>query len=75
MEPDAQAPDVDDIEADAYDEFLLTEPLLIRDVQLMRATIISRKRDHNNNPVGTYHHNSLLNTRVYLAEFPVTLQN
>ncbi len=70
MEPEAQTRDVDTIEADAYDEFLLTEPLLIRDGQLTRATIISRKRDHNDNPIGTYHHNPLLNTRVYLAQFP-----
>ncbi len=29
MEPDAKAPEVQAIEADAYDELLLTEPLLL----------------------------------------------
>jgi hypothetical protein len=69
-DPEQKAPEVDDIEADAYDELLLTEPLLLRDGQLTRVTIIGRKRDQNDNPVGVYHHNPLLNTRIYLAQFP-----
>ncbi len=32
--------------------------------------MIGRKRDQDGNPVGTYHNNPLLNTRIYLAEFP-----
>ncbi len=65
-----KVPDVDTIEADTYDELLLTEPILTREGQPTRARIIGRKRDQDGNPVGTYHHNPLLNTRVYLTEFP-----
>jgi hypothetical protein len=63
-------PDIDHIEADAYDELLLTEPLLSHEGRLTRATIIGRKRDQDGNPMGTYHHNPLLNTRICLTEFP-----
>ncbi len=70
IEPECQTQEVDEIEADAYDELLLTEPLLMKDGELTHATVIGCKRDHNNNPVGTYHHNPLLNTRVYLVQFP-----
>jgi len=35
-----------------------------------RAKIIGRKRDMNGNVVGTYHDNSILNTRINLADFP-----
>jgi hypothetical protein len=70
MEPDSSSLDIDEIEADAYDELLLTEPLLPKDGVMVRAKIIGRKRDINDNPVGTFNVNPLLNTRVYLAEFP-----
>lgn len=69
-QPEAKAIDVDDIESDIYDKLLLTEPQLICEGQLMRATIIGRKRDQDGNLVGTYNNNPLLNTRIYLAEFP-----
>jgi hypothetical protein len=70
MEPDSSPLDIDEIEADAYDELLLTEPLLPNDGVMVRAKIIGRKRDIIDNPVGTFNVNPLLNTRVYLAEFP-----
>lgn len=37
VELDAQAPEVDNIEADAYDEILLTQPLLMKDGTISRA--------------------------------------
>jgi len=70
IEPDSLSLDIDEVEADAYDELLLTEPLLPRDGVMTRAKIIGRKRDINDNPVGTFNPNPLLNTRVYLAEYP-----
>ena len=62
--------DIDEVEADAFDELLLTEPLLPNDGLMVRAKIIGKKRDINDNPIGTFNVNPLLNTRVYLAEFP-----
>jgi hypothetical protein len=67
IEPESRYPDVDTIEADAYDELLLAEPLLISERILSRVKIIGRKCDENG---GTFHKNPLLITRVYLAEFP-----
>ena len=31
--------------------------------------IVGHKHDNDGNPVGTYHHNPMMNTRVYLAKF------
>jgi hypothetical protein len=70
IEPDAQAPDIEDIETNAYDELLLVKPLLEKDGELIRAKITGRKRDALGNLVGCYDPNPLLNTRIYLAEFP-----
>ncbi len=70
VQPDAKAIIIDDIEADTYDELLLTEPLLTREGKLTRATIVGRKRNQDGNLVGTFNNNPLLNTHVYLGEFP-----
>jgi hypothetical protein len=70
MEPEAQAPDVDDIKTDSYDQILLTEPLLTREGEQVRARIIGRKRDNDGNLIGMYDHNPSLNNHIYVAEFP-----
>jgi hypothetical protein len=57
-------------EADMYDQLLLAEPVLDTAEGPTRAKIIGRKRDANDNLVGQYNHNPILNTRVYLAQFP-----
>jgi hypothetical protein len=41
-----------------------------REGQRIRTKIIGRKRDQNRELIGTYHSNPILNTRVYLAEYP-----
>lgn len=48
----------------------MVEPLLEKDGELIRAKITGRKRDALGNLVGCYDPNPLLNTRIYLAEFP-----
>ncbi len=70
VEPDAAAAVIDEIEADAFDELLLVEPVLQRDGQMLRARITGCKRDNNGNPIGCYNPNPILNSRIYLAEFP-----
>ncbi len=62
IQPEASLPNEDNIEADAYDELLLVEPLLERDGELVRAKITGRKRDNQGNLVGNYHSNLLFNT-------------
>jgi hypothetical protein len=53
-----------------YDSLLLTEFILSHNGELDRATIIGHKRDSKGNPIGRYDPNPLLNSRIYLAEFP-----
>lgn len=70
MEPESSAPNVEDTEADMYDTLLLTEPVLLHEGEPTRAKIVGRKRDQDGNLVGRFNPNPLLNTRIYLAEFP-----
>jgi len=61
-ESESSIPNEDDIEPDAYDELLLTEPTLMYNGQQTRAKIIASKRDADGNLVGTYNSNPILNT-------------
>jgi hypothetical protein len=70
FDPNAAQVDVDDIDNEVFDELLLTEPVLHRDGQLIRAKVMGRKRDKNGRVIGKYNPNPLLNSAVYLAEFP-----
>lgn len=65
FEPEARIPNVDNFEADMYDEMLLAEPILPRGDALLPARVVGCKRDTEGNPVGHYNSNPLLNTRVY----------
>lgn len=69
MEP-TQAQDLEDNEAESYDQILMTEPMLIKEVELVRARVTARKGDNDGNLIGTYDHNLTPNTRTYLTEFP-----
>jgi hypothetical protein len=70
IDPEATSPDLDDIEHDSFDELLLTEPIIFREGQQTRVKIIGRKRNQNGELIGRYNANLILNTRIYLAEFP-----
>jgi len=70
LEPDSLSSNVEEIEADMYDTLLTTAPILLYDGQPTKAKIIGQKRNQDGNPVGTFNTNLLLNTCVYLAEFP-----
>jgi hypothetical protein len=70
FEPEAAQIDVDDIDNDVFDELLLTKPVLHQDGQLLRAKVAGRKRDNNGNIIGKYNANPLLNSTIYLAQFP-----
>lgn len=70
-DPEAVSLNVDEVEQDSYNELLLTEPVIQREGQQIRTKIIGRKRDQNGDLKGTYNSNPILNTRVYLAEYPV----
>jgi hypothetical protein len=57
-------------EEDVFDQLLLAQPLLNTAEGKQKAKIIGRKRDEDGNVIGTYHNIPILNTTVYLAEFP-----
>jgi hypothetical protein len=66
IQPKVITPEQEDIEADTYDELLLTEPLLEHNGTSVRAYIVGRKWDVNGHLIGYYNHNPILNTRVYI---------
>jgi len=70
FEPEALVPEEANIEADTYDELLVTEPMLEREGILVQAQVIGRKRDPSGNLMGHYHSNPLLNTCVYMVSLP-----
>jgi len=70
IDSEAVSIDVDVIEQDSFDELLLTEPVMYRDGQQVRAKIIGRKRNADGDLIGNYNPNPVLNTRIYLAELP-----
>jgi len=49
IDPKALQPDMDEIPNDVFNDLLLTEPILQRDGQSIRAKIIGQKRDENGN--------------------------
>jgi hypothetical protein len=69
VEPESLMPNIEDTEADMYDSLLLTESILVHNGETVRAKVIGHKRNQDSNPIGIFHPNPLLNTRVYLAEF------
>jgi hypothetical protein len=58
------------VEEDMYDQFLTAEPVLHTIGGDIHAKIIGHKCDQDGNLVGQYNSNPILNTRVYLAQFP-----
>jgi hypothetical protein len=67
---DAIEPASLDTEDDIFDRLLLAQPLIDTAEGKVKAKIIGRKRDQDGNLIGTYNSNPILNTIVYLAEFP-----
>jgi hypothetical protein len=59
-----------DKEDDIFDQLLLAQPLIETAEGKVKAKIIGRKRDQDGNLIETYNNNPILNTIVYLAEFP-----
>ncbi|MGH7954663.1 MAG: hypothetical protein ACREOZ_01755, partial [Gloeomargaritales cyanobacterium] len=70
LEPDAQMPEVDDFDTEAYDKYISAQVLLPKGDGLISCRVIDRKRDHDGQPLGRHNRNPILNTRVYNVEFP-----
>jgi len=69
-EPEAEKPEIDTITPEVYDSLISAEVILPQGDILVPATVTSRKRDSNGNPIGIPNNNPLLDTRVYEVTFP-----
>jgi hypothetical protein len=64
VNPESVMPEADDYTPESYDEYLTTEVLLPNMGTLIKAKVVSCKRDaHAGNTVGLRHHNPILDTR------------
>jgi hypothetical protein len=62
-------PEVDDWTPEVFDHFITAEVLLARGDNNEKAVITRRARDGNDNPIGRYHSNPILDTREYELTF------
>jgi hypothetical protein len=70
FEPDSDLPEMDYYDEETLDRLLSAELLLPKGNFQFVAKVISRKRDHDGQPVGRSNCNPILDTRVYEVEFP-----
>jgi hypothetical protein len=70
IEPEASMPEVDDWDAEAYDQYIAAEVQLSRGGKEMLGTVIARKHDRDGNPIGRDRANPVLDTRMYEVIFP-----
>jgi hypothetical protein len=65
-EPEAAAPEADaEPDSEAYDRWLTAKIMLPVNGELMKGTVISRKRDADGAPIGRHHSNPVVDTSVY----------
>ena len=65
-EPEAAAPEADaEPDSEAYDKWLTAKIMLPVNGELMKGTVMNRKRDADGAPVGRHHSNPIADTSVY----------
>ena len=69
VEEEATQPEQDDYTPETFDGYLTAEVMIPRGGEVLKAQVISRKRDSQGNPVGRANSNPILDTRVYEVEF------
>ena len=69
VEEEATRPEQDEYTPEAFDGYLTASVMLPRGGEVLRAQVVSRKRDANGNPIGRANPNPILDTRVYEVEF------
>jgi hypothetical protein len=69
-QPAWQAPDADDYDADAYNAYITSQVLLPKGDQMWLGTVRRQTKDANGNPVGRANNNPILDSRLYVDEFP-----
>jgi len=69
VKPEAEMPEADCWDSDAFDQYLLAELIIPRGDGFESGKVVARKRDSNGNPVGRSDQNPLLDTCIYEVEF------
>jgi len=69
IDDDLKVPDSDDYTPEALDRYLSAEVMINRDGDLIRGTVVSRRKDLNGIPVGKEDSNPILDTREYIVDF------
>ena len=69
LESDSSKSDVDDYTDEGLDEYLKSKVLIPITGELNRGSMLKRKRDIYGKPYGSYHIDSILDTRDYVVEF------
>ena len=69
FEEEAVRPEQDEYTPEAFDGYLTASVLLPRGGEVLRAQVVSRKRDSNGNPIGRANANPILDTRIYEVKF------
>jgi hypothetical protein len=70
MEPPIDAVDRDDFDEDAFDPYLNAQVLLPIQGEQSTGTVLRRKRDSGGNLIGKAHKHPILDTRLYVVQFP-----
>jgi hypothetical protein len=70
VEPEAAMPEADDLDHDAYDKYIAAEVILPKGDTFLLGKVIGRKRDAEDNLIGTAHSNPIFDTRLYQVQFP-----
>jgi hypothetical protein len=59
----------DEYTPETFDGYLTASVMIPRGGEVLKAHVVSRKRDVNGNPIGKSHSNPILDTREYVVEF------
>jgi hypothetical protein len=68
--PEAQMPEADEWEPDAYDQYISAQVILPTQDGQALGTVTVSKKDLHGNPIGISNKNPILDTRVYEVTFP-----
>ena len=66
---ETDVPDVDEYTPETFDEYLKASVMIPKGDDILKAQVVSRRKDHNGNPIGRSNSNPVLDTRQYVVEF------
>jgi hypothetical protein len=69
FESEANVPEQDEFTPETFDGYLTASVMLPRGGEILKGSVVARKRDSSGNPVGKANPNPILDTREYVVEF------